>query len=146
MKKIATGIDGLFYAQGDIFDLEGGRFDAIIVFMESGFNNIQGEFLGKKDELEKSPVMVIAFGNYVENQPNCFTLNQIRPVVFQVLDAVKSNNRKVIGFHGIRVVDADDFTGAKCTIQAIAEWLKYNRKYIESITLVDLFNCYAEHF
>jgi len=28
-EKIATGIDGLFYAQGDIFDLEGGSFDVM---------------------------------------------------------------------------------------------------------------------
>ena len=45
MDKKATHIDGLYYAQGDIFDLDGGKFDAIIVFMEPGFNNIQGEFL-----------------------------------------------------------------------------------------------------
>lgn len=145
MEKKKTHVDGLFYAQGDIFDLEGGQFDAIIVFMEPGFNNIQGRFLGLKDDLEKSTVMVVPFGNYVECKNN-FTLNQIHSVVFQVLDAVKSQHRRTIGFHGIRAIDASDYMGAKYTVKAIVDWLHYNRCYIDSITLVDAFNCYEEHF
>lgn len=145
MKKIKTPIDGLFYAQGDIFDLKGGCFDAIIVFMEPGFNNIQAEFLRLKEELEKTPVMVVAFGNYTVNKNN-FTLSQIYPVVFQVLDSVISKNRKTIGFHGIRAIDADDYTSARYTISAISEWLRFNKKHVDSITLVDLFDCYSEHF
>lgn len=145
MIKKATHIDGLFYAKGDIFDVEGGKFDAIIVFMESGFNNIQGEFLQLKDKLEKSSVMVIPFGNYTE-QKNNFTLEQIHSVVFQVLDAVKVYQRRNIGFHGIRAINANDYTGAKYTIQAVGDWLRSNRNHIESITLVDAFDCYSEHF
>jgi hypothetical protein len=136
MDKKATHIKGLFYAQGDVFDLEGGGFDAIVVFMEPGFNNIQGRFLQLKEELEKSPVLVIPFGNYVECKNN-FKLNQIHSVVFQVLDAVKSHHRKTIGFHGIRAIDASDYMGAKYTVNAIIDWLRYNRNCIESITLVD---------
>lgn len=68
MNKIKTGVDGLFYAQGDIFDFDGGQFDAVVVFMESGFNHIQGRFLQLKEQLEKSSVMVIPFGDYVESK------------------------------------------------------------------------------
>lgn len=145
MIKKETSVDGLLYAQGDIFDLEGGQFDAIIVFMESGFNDIQARFLQLKDELEKSSIMVIPFGNYV-GCPNNFRLDQIHSIVFQVLDAAVNQQRRNIGFHGIRAVDANDFIGAEYTIKAIVEWMKYNRNYIESITLVDARNCYAVHF
>ncbi len=145
MTKNKTKFEGLYYAQGDIFDIEGGQFDAIIVFMESGFNNIQGRFLQLKEELEKSSVMVIPFGNYTEVK-NEFTLNQIRPVVFQVLNAVVQHHRKNVGFHGIRAIDANDYLGAKYTISAIVEWLQYNKHTIDSITLVDARNCYSEHF
>ena len=113
--------------------------------MESGFNYIQGEFLRLKDELAKSSVMVIPFGDYVECKNN-FTLSQIRPVVFQVLDATVRYHRRIIGFHGIRAIDANDFTGAEYTINAIAEWLHYNRIHVDTITLVDLHNCYSKHF
>ena len=145
MEKKETGIDGLLYARGDIFDLESGKFDAIIVFMESGFNNIQARFLQLKEELEKSPVMIVPFGNYVECQNN-FKLNQINTIVYQTLNAVVKQHRRNIGFHGIRAIDADDYTGAKRTINAIAEWLQLYRNCIDSITLVDAQNCYAEHF
>lgn len=145
MKKIATHIDGLYYAQGDIFDIDGGNFDAIIVFIEQGFNDIQARFLQLKEELGNSPCMVVPFGNYVEC-PNMFSINQIPTVVFQVLDAVKNKQRKVIGFHGIRAIDASDYAGAMVTIHSIVEWLQHNRSSIESVTLVDRFNCYAEHF
>ena len=89
--------------------------------------------------------MVIPFGNYSECK-NDFTLSQIRPVVFQVLNAVISQRRRVIGFHGIRAVDTNDYRGAQCTIDAIEEWLHYNRSSIDSITLVDANNCYSKHF
>lgn len=32
MNKIATHIEGLYYAKGSIFDIDDGNFDAIIVF------------------------------------------------------------------------------------------------------------------
>lgn len=145
MNKIKTGVDGLFYAQGDIFDFDGGQFDAVVVFMESGFNHIQGRFLQLKEQLEKSSVMVIPFGDYVESK-NYFKLNQINTVVIQVLDAVVNQHRRRIGFHGIRAVDADDYLGAKYTMDAVIEWLRYNRSRVDSITLVDARNCYAKHF
>ena len=145
MDKVKTHIKHLYYAQGDIFDYKGGGFDAIIVFIEGGFSGINTEYWTREKELADSPVMVIPF-NGSSPQKARITLNDIHRLVFMTLDAAAQHGKKNIGFHGIRAEDADDYTGAEYTIKAVAEWLSMKPGAVESVTLVDMRNCYKEHF
>lgn len=145
MDKIKTHIKNLYYAQGDIFDYKGGGFDAIIVFIEGGFSGINTEYWTREKELADAPVMVIPF-NGSSPQKVRITLNNIHRLVFMTLDTAAQHGKRNIGFHGIRAEDADDHTGAEYTIKAVSEWLSMNPGAVESVTLVDIRNCYKEHF
>lgn len=143
-----------FVAAGSIFEFENGNFDGIIVFLESGFNDINAEFLELKNELKKSAFPVLCFGDYGINdypQHICQFPNRNAAIQFisdainRTLSCLASLGCKRIGIHGIRIYGIDDYTTEEVSYKAIRRWVISNEDRVEFVMAVDRFDCYAKH-
>lgn len=144
----------LYIAEGSIFDFKDGNFDGIIVFLESGFNDINAEYLRVKESLKVSPFPVLSFGNYGENGypqhisefPNRSAAIQfIYTAINQTLSTLASYGCKRIGIHGIRIYGIDDYYTEEASLRAINQWVCNHAHSIDFVIAVDRFNCYARH-
>ena len=131
----------LYFAEGNVFDVEGFGFDGIACFLPDGMYMINGDYYRFKDN---NPDNVVAAIYDFHNQQR-LSLYQIPAAVNGILDMLYTYKCKKIGFHGIKVYGVNDYTAEHYTIDAVSNWLKKHFNDMDSITMVDRFNSYSKH-
>lgn len=131
----------LYFAEGNVFGVEGFGFDGIACFLPNGMFMINGDYYRFK---ENNPDNVVAAIYDFHNQQR-LSLSQIPVAVNGILDMLYTHKCRKIGFHGIKIYGINDYTAEHYTIDAVSNWLKKHFDEIDSITMVDRFDSYSKH-
>ena len=141
LQIVPTNQDKLYFAEGNVFNVEGFGFDGIACFLPKGSGMIHLDFMRF---MEKNPDDIVAT-IYDFHRQQEIPLSLIPYAVNTALDMLHLHKCRRMGFHGVRVYGVDDHTAEHYTIRAVSNWITKHFDEIDAIIMVDRGNSYYEH-